>query len=328
MLAARRFGHEVILVGRERYLQRLLKAAKSTDGRIHVVHAPEVITMADHPRDSLRKKQSSLAVAAALVKSGEADALVSAGNTGAVLAHAMLSWRTLPHIKKPAIATLLPTMEDRVVVIDSGAVVDARPHQFVNFAAMGACYAREILGRENPRIGILSIGEEDSKGNEQTLAAAALLRRTRLNFLGNAEGKDVFSGNFDVLVCDGFVGNIVLKTSEGAAKFVVDALKREARKSVVTMLGGALFMPAVRALKRRTDYDESGGAPLLGVNGVSVIAHGRSGAKAYMNAIRVAGEAVSRRLTEKLGEWIEKSELDLQAHPDAAISNPGGDGDE
>ncbi len=267
--------------------------------------------MLDNPSESLRKRKSTLAVAVALVQKGEADAVVSAGNTGAVVAHAQLSWRTLPGVKKPAISTLLPSAHGRVVIVDSGAVVDCKPHQLVTFAAMGACYAKEILHCENPRIGMLSIGEEESKGNELSLAASAMLRRTKLNFLGNAEGRDIFTGDFDVCVCDGFVGNIVLKTAEGTAKFVTEQLRKEARRSVLTMLGGALIMPAVRAIKRRTDYDEAGGAPLLGVNGIAIIAHGSSGSKAFMNALRVAKEAVECRLNERLREWLDQVSNDI-----------------
>ena len=303
---------EVALVGRERHLRRLLKALKADEPRLRIVDAPDVITMLDNPSESLRKRKSSLAIATALVQKGEADALVSPGNTGAVVAHCLLSWRCIPPVKKPAIATLLPSAHGRVVIVDSGAVVDCKPHQLLNFAAMGACYAKEILHIQNPRIGMLSIGEEDTKGNELSLAASALLRKTDLNFLGNAEGRDIFTGDFDVCVCDGFVGNIVLKTAEGTAKFVTENLRKEAVKSVLTMLGGLLIKPAVRAIKRRTDYDEMGGAPLLGVNGIAIIGHGSSGPKAFMNAIRVAREAVDCKLPDRVREWLERANLKME----------------
>lgn len=302
IMAAERFNIDIIIVGKERHLRRLLSAKKTADRRITIVNADDVVTMADAPRDSLRKKKSSLAIGVELVRSGEGQAFVSPANTGAVLAHTLLSWRTLPGIKKPAIATMLPTLHDRVVIVDSGAVVDCKPHQLVNFGIMGTTYAREVLGRLNPRIGLLSNGEEDTKGNDLTIEANQLLRKTSLNFLGNAEGRDVFTGEFDVIVCDGFVGNVLLKASEGLAKAITEILKKEAMKSIPTMIGGALVLPAVKALKRRTDYDESGGAPLLGLNGIAIICHGGSNAKAIMNGLKVAAESVSRSLVSRVKE--------------------------
>lgn len=310
--ACQRFNIEVALVGKERHLKRLLSARRSADSRIEIVHADEVIGMADSPRDSLRKKDSSLAIAVRLVKEGHADAVISPANTGAFLAHAQMGWRTLPGIKKPAIAAMLPTLHDRVVVVDSGAVVDCKPHQLVNFAIMGSTYAREILGRVNPRLGLLSNGEEETKGNEVTIQTHRLLRKTGLNFLGNAEGRDLFTGDYDVVVCDGFVGNVVLKTAEGLAKTVTELMKREAKKSASTMVGGALFIPVIKAVKRRTDSDEAGGAPLLGVNGVAIICHGSSNGKAIMNALRVAAESVSRHLVQRLGEDLEKYHAQME----------------
>jgi glycerol-3-phosphate acyltransferase PlsX len=306
VMAAQLYDIEVVIVGKERHIRRLLAAKNVRDPRISVVHAPTVVEMTDAPRDSLRKKDSSLAIAVNLVKTGEGAAVVSPANTGAFLAHAQMAWRTVAGIKKPAIATMLPTLHDRVIILDSGAVVDCKPHQLVNFAIMGSTYAREILGRANPRIGLLSIGEEETKGNEVTLEAYKRLRATGLNFLGNAEGRDIFTGDFDVIVCDGFVGTIVLKSAEGLAKTITELLKREAKKSIPTMIGGALMYPAIKALKRRTDYDEYGGAPLLGVNGVAIICHGSSNQKAIMNAIRVAAESVTRGLVGHVGSDLEK----------------------
>lgn len=306
VLAAQKFNLEVIIVGNERNIVRFLSRLNIRDPRIKVVHAAEKVVMTDNPRDSLRKKNSSLAIAVDLVKRGEGDAVVSPANTGAFLAHAMMSWRNIQGIKKPAIAALLPTMADHVVIVDSGAVVDCKPRQLVNFAIMGSTYAREVLGRSNPRIGLLSIGEEDSKGNEVTLETNKLLRSLGINFVGNAEGRDIFTGEFDVIVCDGFVGNIVLKTSEGLAKTITELLKKEARRSIPTMVGGALMLPAIKGLKRRTDYDEYGGAPLLGVNGVAIICHGSSNQKAIMNAIRVAAESVNRQLVSQVEADLKK----------------------
>ncbi|CAN5410745.1 phosphate acyltransferase PlsX [soil metagenome] len=312
LAASERFNIDIIIVGKERHLRRLLSAKKASERRIEIVNSEDVVTMQDGPRDSLRKKKSSLAIATELVREGRGSALVSTANTGAVLAHTLMSWRTLPGIKKPAIATLLPTMQDKVVIIDSGAVVDCKPHQLINFGIMGSTYAREVLGRVNPRIGLLSNGEEETKGNELVVTSHQLLRKTGLNFLGNAEGRDIFTGDYDVIVCDGFVGNVVLKTSEGLARTITDLLKREATKTVPTMVGGALMRPAIRALKRKTDYDEAGGAPLLGLNGIAIICHGSSNAKAIMNALRVAAESVSRNLVSRVKADLEKHHAYMQ----------------
>ncbi|MCB2154601.1 phosphate acyltransferase PlsX [bacterium] len=306
VLAARRYNIEVALVGKPRYLERFLAAMKVNDRRISIVEANDVIRMTDSPSETLRRRNSSLAIAAGLVKNGEADALVSAGNTGAVLAHCLLSWRTLPGIKKPAIATFLPTLEESIIVLDAGANVDCKPPQLINFAIMGSVYCRYVLKRQSPRVGLLSIGEEETKGNEVTVASHKLLRETDLNFLGNAEGRDVFTGDFDVIVCDGFVGNVLLKTAEGVASMVFRTLKNEVRKSVIASLGAAAMRPAAKRVKARTDYDEYGGAPLLGVNGISIIAHGRSNRKAYMNALRVAAECHNRELVRHLSEELER----------------------
>lgn len=302
VLAVQRFNIDVAIVGKERHLRRLLstKMQNYPEHRIQIIDAEEVVEMTDNPRDSLRKRKSSLAIAVDMVKSGQADAVVSPTNTGAFLAHAQMKWRTLTGIKKPALAALLPTLHDRVVIIDGGAVMDAKPHQIVNFGIMGATYARVVLDRPNPRLGLLSIGEEESKGNEVTIASHKLLKKTGLNFIGNAEGRDIWTGDFDVVACDGFVGNIVLKEAEGLARMITDLMKREAKKSIPTSIGGVLMIPVVKAIKRKTDYDEAGGAPLLGVNGIAIVCHGSSNAKAIMNGIRVAAESHSRKLIHQL----------------------------
>ncbi len=311
ILAARRYDLEVLLVGRERDLKRLLsKIPDSTNSRLHIVHADDVVGMSDSPRKTLANKNSSLAVATRLVKEGEADGLVSAGNTGAVLAHTLFSWRTLPGIKKPAIAAFLPTLDHACIIIDAGANVDCKPHQITQFAIMGGVYARDVLKRTNPRIGLLSNGSEATKGNEATQATHKMLQLTDLNFIGNAEGGDIFSGDFDVVACDGFDGNVLLKCSEGLASMMFKAVKQEVKKSAISMLGAAAIYPALKALKRRTDYDEYGGAPLLGVDGIAIKAHGRSNKKAYMNALRVAAEChnlhLVKRLTEELAHLEEQ----------------------
>ncbi|MDK2970982.1 MAG: phosphate acyltransferase [Candidatus Sumerlaeota bacterium] len=304
VLAAERYNIEVALVGRRRHLERLLTALKVDDPRISIVDAPDVIGMNESPRKTLAKRQSSLAVATDLVKRGEADALVSAGNTGAVLAHTLLSWRTLPHIKKPAIATYLPTAHKDVIVIDAGANVDCKPHQLVHFAIMGSVYAQYVLKREAPRVGLLSNGEEETKGNEVVIETNQLLRQTDLNFLGNVEGNDVFSGDVDVVACDGFTGNVLLKAAEGIASLMFKMMKKEVSRSILAMIGAAAILPAARRIKKRCDYDEYGGAPLLGVNGVAIIAHGRSNKKAFMNALRVAADCYNLNLVRHLHEEL------------------------
>jgi glycerol-3-phosphate acyltransferase PlsX len=317
VLAARRYNLEVALVGRRRHLERLLSALKVDDPRLSIVDAPDVIGMKESPRKTLSRRQSSLAVATDLVKSGEADALVSAGNTGAVLAHTLFSWRTLPNIKKPAIAAFLPTFGADVIVIDAGANVDCKPHQLVHFAIMGSVYCKYVLRRESPRVGLLSNGEEETKGNEAVLETNGLLRQTDLNFLGNVEGNDVFSGDVDVVVCDGFVGNVLLKSAEGLASLVFRMMKKEVTQSVLAMMGAAAVIPAARRIKKRCDYDEYGGAPLLGVNGVAIIAHGRSNKKAFMNALRVAAECRNLNLVRHLGGELVRVGRQIGEQPDA-----------
>lgn len=320
LMAARRYGVEVALVGKARNLNRLLSTLKIHDSRITVVDAPDVIRMSDSPRASLQRRDSSLAIATNLVKTGQADALVSAGNTGAVLAHTLFSWRTLPTIKKPAIATFLPTLHSSCIVIDAGANVDCKPHQLVQFAIMGSVYAQYVLKRPEPRVGLLSNGEEESKGSEAVIAAHQLLKKSDLNFIGNAEGRDVYSGDFDVITCDGFVGNVLLKASEGLASMMFRALKQEIRRSFFTTAAAVVAAPAALRLKRRTDYDEYGGAPLLGVNGISIICHGRSNKKAYMNALRVASECHKLNLVRHLHEELTRitEQLHLQTADEGA----------
>ncbi len=312
LLAAQRYNIEVALVGKTRHLERLLAALKVRDGRLTIVEATDVIQMTDTPRDTLKRTQSSMAVATRLVKDGQADALVSAGNTGALLANTLFSWRTLPRIKKPAIAAFLPTSNNVAIVVDAGANVDCKAHQLLQFAIMGSVYAREILKRDPPRIGLLSNGEEETKGNLVVVETHKLLRATDLDFLGNIEGNTLFNGDVDVLVCDGFVGNVMLKTSEGLASMVFKAIKHEVKKSFVNMIGAVLMMSAAKRVKARTDYDEYGGAPLLGLNHVVIKAHGRSNKKAFMNAIRVAAECHNLGLVRRLREELERVDRQVE----------------
>jgi len=291
---------EVVLVGDEATI-RAEMALYPQEGRVHVCHAPEVIAMHEQPAVAVRKKrQSSIVVAVQLVKSGQAAALVSAGHTGATMAGALLGLGRIGGVDRPAIASVLPGAKGGVVLLDAGANVDCKPHHLAQFALMGSIYAEKIRGVKNPRVGLLSVGEEDCKGNELTLAAFPLLKGLAINFAGNVEGRDIFSNLVDVVVCDGFTGNIVLKMSEGLAGTVFEMTRKELKGR----RGGTDLLPAVDELARRLDYAEYGGAPLLGVNGVVVISHGSSRAKAFKNAIRVARESVDSGLVRAIGAMM------------------------
>jgi glycerol-3-phosphate acyltransferase PlsX len=289
--AARRFGVQVILVGDQDAVHAELAKHDPPPNAIQVVHASQVAGMDETPTDVLRKKRdSSIRVAFDLVKSGRAQAAVSAGNSGATLAVGTVVLGRLDGVERPGIAGVFPTLTGRTVVIDIGANVDSKPNYLYQFGLMGEAYAQVVLGVPQPRVGILSIGEEDSKGNELVKKAHDLFRTGTLNFIGNVEGRDVFAGHADVIVCDGFVGNVVLKLAEGLASAMGVMLKKELNADWRSRLGGLLAAPAFQRFKARMDYAEFGGAPLLGLRGVGIISHGASSAKAMMNAIRVAGE--------------------------------------
>ncbi|MBI2001035.1 MAG: phosphate acyltransferase PlsX, partial [candidate division NC10 bacterium] len=274
--AAREFGATVTLVGVEDELQRRLRQHDTRGLRLTVRHAPEVVEMGESPMAALRrKKHSSIRVGLELVKGGEADAFVSAGNTGAVMATALVVLGPLPGVERPAIAVVVPTLTGRAVLLDVGANVDCKARHLVQFAIMGNVYARDFLGLPRPRVGLLSIGEEESKGNELTREAFKELEdEASLNFIGNVEGRDVFNGTSDVIVCDGFAGNVALKISESVLETMFHLLREEIGKDLRGRAGSLLLLPAFRRFKRRVDPSEYGGAPLLGVNGVCVISHG------------------------------------------------------
>lgn len=271
---------------------------------VRLIHASQSIDMHEAPVEALRrKKDSSLVVAANLVRDGEADAMISAGNTGAATAAATMYWKCLPGISRPAIATIFPSKTGRFVFLDSGATVDADAQNMVEFAIMGAAYAQTVLGIANPRVGLLNIGEEETKGNALTKQSYRLFREHIDNFVGNVEGKDMWKGAADVVVCEAFVGNVVLKSSEGLGELIFSAIKDELSANTLSKIGAMLFLRApFREIKKKTDYDEYGGAPLLGVNGLCVICHGRSNAKAIRNAILV----VKREYQEHINDIIEK----------------------
>jgi glycerol-3-phosphate acyltransferase PlsX len=287
--AVRQFGLQVLLVGRETVLRRHLARLGGAPRGLNVVDAPEVVAMDDPPTAPVRtKRNSSMAEAARLVRDGKACAFVSAGNSGAAMIAAKLIIGTIAGVERPALAALVPGIEKQTLVVDVGANVDCKPHNLEQFAVMGHFYSQAVLGVERPRIGLLSIGEEQGKGDRLTVEAYRLLSDSGLNFIGNVEGRDVYAGTVDVVVCDGFVGNVVLKVSEGLGEMIYGLLRREGRRSPTSAIGLLLAKGALTALKRKADYAEYGGAPLLGVQGACLVGHGRSSPKAVKNAVRFA----------------------------------------
>ena len=275
---------------------------------IEIVHASEFITMDEPVANAVRrKKDSSIRVAARLVRDGKANGLVSAGNTGAVMATSKLVIGTLPSVDRPALSAVFPTLGDHgCVLLDVGANAECKPEQLRQFAVMGAIYSNQILNVKNPKVGLMSIGEEEIKGNELTKETGKLLRETALNYIGNVEGRDIYTGGVDVIVCDGFTGNVILKTSEGLISAIMGLLKSELGQTIITQAGALLSRPAFISVKKRLDYSEFGGAPLLGTKQVVVICHGGSNAKAIKNAIRVAKEFYEARLNERIEQRIQE----------------------
>ncbi len=304
--AARDLGSAVTLVGQESAVRQHLRAQASGALDLAVLHAPEAVAMDESPSVALRrKKQSSIRIGLELVKRGEADAFVSAGNTGAVMATALVVLGPLPGVERPAIAVVIPTKTGRAVLLDAGATVDCKPRHLHQFGIMGSVYAEAVLGTAAPRVGLLSIGEEESKGNELTREAfKALEEDGGLRFIGNVEGRDVFNGQVDVVVCDGFTGNVALKISEGVAEVFVCLLREELSGDLWARAASLLMRRSLRRFRRRLDYSEVGGAPLFGVDGVCIIGHGRSSPKAIKNAIRVAGECVTKQVIPHIRDGI------------------------
>jgi glycerol-3-phosphate acyltransferase PlsX len=300
----------VILVGQADVVRRELDLhpqARMLPIEIH--HASEFITMEDSAAKSFKaKRDSSIRVASRLVNEGEAQALVSAGNTGAVMTTAKITQGMIRGVYRPALASAMPSERGTpVVLLDVGANVDSTPEMLAQFAVMGEIYSRIIFHIPCPRVGLLSIGEEEHKGNELTKAAWPLLKALPIDFIGNVEGRDIFTGMADVVVCDGFIGNVALKVGEGVVEMVTDMLKESLHATVARKLGAVLARAAFRELKKRVDYSEFGGAPLLGVKGVSFICHGRSNSNAMKNAIRVAAEFAQGRVNEKIEAELERT---------------------
>ena len=302
LVAARHLQIGLLLAGDSALIERELSrhpAARGLD--IHIIHTPERVNMAEQASGALRRKpRASIRVAAEAVRDGEAAALFSAGHTGASVMAAVAAFGRLPGIDRPALATIIPTRQKPAVLLDSGATVECRPQHLVQFATMGAAYSRLAFGHSNPRIGLLSVGEEEGKGNELTREAHQLLKAAPINFVGNVEGRDVYAGETDVIVCDGFTGNVTLKISEGLVETVEALLHAELQSTFGSQIGYLLSAQAFRRFRKRLDYSEYGGAPLLGVNGICIVGHGRSSAKAVRNAVTMAARAVNQGLLEKL----------------------------
>jgi glycerol-3-phosphate acyltransferase PlsX len=303
---------EIVLAGDEAKIREVLLASGDFDKkRVSIRHASDVIEMHEHPGVAVRrKKDSSLVVATKLVKDGECDAVLSAGSTGAAVAAALFGLGRISGIDRPSIATPIPNMNGVTLLLDSGANVDSKPNQMVQSAIMGSIYAEYVMGIENPKVGLLNIGEESTKGNEQALTVYPMLEAQRsINFIGNAEGRDIPKGTVDVVVCDGFVGNVVLKFGEGLAKTLFKLIKEAIKEHGILAKAGALLLsPALKNLRKRMDASEYGGAPLVGVNGCFIICHGSSNAKAIKSAIGVAKEYVNTRVLEHIKDNIAKEE--------------------
>jgi glycerol-3-phosphate acyltransferase PlsX len=306
---------EIVITGREDAIKRELYRHKVPGGKISIRHASEVVEMSDSPVQAIKKKKdSSLAVCIQLLKQKEVDAVVTAGNTGAAVAASTLNLGLLPGIKRPGIAIAIPTLHGISIAIDVGANIDPAPEHLLQYAIMADTYARFLLKKKKPTIGLLNIGEEESKGTETLQEAYKLLRDSGLNFIGNIEGRDFFTGKCDSIVCDGFVGNVVLKMTESILDMAATLIAKEIKKDWLAQIGALLCKPAFESIRKETNYEDAGGAPLLGVDGVVIIGHGISSAKAIRNAIRVARESIIEQVNERIIEGIS-SHLNNHSNP-------------
>ena len=315
VMAAREYETEIILTGLSDKIHAVLDRLDPDHNLpILVIHADEVVEMYDSPGKVLRsKRKSSMKIGLDLVKDGTASAFLSAGNTGAVLAYSTVILRPLNGVDRPAIAIQLPTLKGNAILLDAGANVDCKTRQLFQFGIMGHVFAEYILGKKNPLVGLLSIGEEAGKGNEVVKEAFKMLKASHINFIGNVEGKEVYRGNADVIVCDGFTGNVALKISESLTEMIGTNLKRMFQSNWLSKLGYLLLKPQLDEFKKKVDYSETGGAPLLGVNGVVIIAHGSSSAKAIKNAINRARELSEKNINAHIREGIESNLTDVEA---------------
>ena len=306
--AVKTLDTDILLVGDQDLLEKELSRLKGDLGRFSIRHASQKVDMHESPTQVARKKRdSSIWVATNVVKTGEADAVVSAGNTGATVVSAFFLLGRIKGVERPAIAATLPTLKGTAIMLDVGATVDCTAQQLYQFALMGHEYGKYLFEKTHPRVGLLSIGEEDTKGNEVTKETFRLLRESSINFIGNVEGRDVYSGAADVIVCDGFLGNVALKISEGLADAMKKMLMKEVAQSRLGKLSLVFLAAPLMRLRRKTDYAEFGGAPLLGVNGICMICHGKSSAKAIKNAILKAGSLANAHLIDIIQRDIEDS---------------------
>jgi glycerol-3-phosphate acyltransferase PlsX len=309
VMALQEFPHinKLYLVGDSAKIGSELKKHECNDSRIEIVHSTQVVEMSDTAWSAVRrKKDSSVSRAVDLVKRGQADAIVSAGHTGAAVAASMIKLRTLPGIDRPGIAAVLPTEFNVFVLIDAGANIDARPEQLLQYAFMGTVYSRHVLGYKNPTVGLVSLGEEDVKGNEMTKEVFKMLKKSSLNFAGNIEGRHLFEDPVEVVVCDGFVGNVILKTCESISVAIFQWLKHELMRTKMRQVGAFLARNAFDTIKGKTNYEEYGGSPLLGVNGICIIAHGASTPLAIKNALRVAAESIEQQVNPHIVDEIRR----------------------
>jgi phosphate acyltransferase len=309
--AARELGVGMLLVGPEGTIQQELGRHETSGLDLEIVHTDQVIAMDEHPAEAVRAKpRNSISIAHELVRDGRAAGAVSAGNSGAVLAAAIFTLKRIRGVERPAFGGVVPTDGGRqTLILDMGANTDCKPTYLLQFAIMGSAYMQSVFAVDHPRVGLLANGEEETKGDQLTQQAHQLIKAAApasgLNFVGNVEGRDINAGVVDVVVCDGFVGNVVLKLSEGLAKMLLATIKKELTAGPVTTLGAALAKPAFDRVRKQLDYEEYGGVPVLGVNGISIISHGRSKAKAIKNAIRVARQAANARLPEVISEGMK-----------------------
>jgi len=304
--AIEEFGYELILVGDQTRIDAELAKNGFRSDKLSIVHASQVIEMHEPAAISVRRKRdSSIVIGMDLIKKDKADAFISAGNTGAVVCAATLLLRLLPGIERPGIAIVIPSLIGASLIIDVGANINPKPIHLLQYGIMADAYSRYILHKTNPSVGLLNVGEEESKGTEFTKEAHTLLSESKLNFIGNIEGRDLYSGKADIVLCDGFVGNVILKVSESVVDTIVQLLKREIKASIIATVGAALSSSAFNVLKKKMDYTEYGGAPLLGVDGRCIISHGSSTAKAIKNAVRFAGELVAQDVNKHIVEELE-----------------------
>src|SRR5437764_3618824 len=309
VMALREYRHieQLYLVGDQQQIEMELQKHQCSDARIEIVHSTQVVDMSDRAWTAVRrKKDSSVSRAVDLVKRGQADAIVSAGHTGAAVAASMIKLRTLPGIDRPGIAAVLPTETNVFVLIDAGANVDARPEHLLQYAFMGSVYSSHVLGYKNPTVGLISLGEEDVKGNEMTKEVFKMLKRSSLNFVGNIEGRHLFEDPVEVVVCDGFVWNVILKTCEWNSVGALEWLKHELSRTPMRKLGAFLARESFRTIKDKTNYEEYGGSPLLGVNGICIIAHGSSTPLAVKNALRLAAESIEHQVNPHIIEEVKR----------------------